>query len=49
VLQVSLSVAHQSSPARTHLAAQYQADDRVPETANAFGEISGLFDGHLGH
>jgi len=29
--------------------AQYQADDRVPETREAFGEITGFFDRHLGH
>jgi epsilon-lactone hydrolase len=29
--------------------AQYQFDDRVPETKEAFGEITGFFDRHLGH
>ena len=29
--------------------AQYQSDDRVPETREAFGEITGFFDRHLGH
>lgn len=29
--------------------AQYQFDDRVPETKQAFGEITGFFDRHLGH
>src|SRR3984893_13289824 len=29
--------------------AQYQFDDRVPETREAFGEITGFFDRHLGH
>jgi len=29
--------------------AQYQFDDRVPETKEAFGEITGFFDSHLGH
>src|ERR1700737_1187829 len=29
--------------------AQYQFDDRVPETKKAFGEITGFFDRHLGH
>ncbi len=28
--------------------AQYQADDRVPETKEAFGEIAQFFDAHLG-
>jgi acetyl esterase/lipase len=28
--------------------AQYQFDDRVPETKQAFGEITGFFDRHLG-
>ena len=28
--------------------AQYQFDDRVPETKEAFGEIAGFFDRHLG-
>jgi dienelactone hydrolase len=29
--------------------AQYQFDDRVPETKQAFGEITAFFDRHLGH
>jgi monoterpene epsilon-lactone hydrolase len=29
--------------------AQYAFDDRVPETKEAFGEISAFFDKHLGH
>ena len=29
--------------------AQYQFDDTVPETAEAFTEIGGFFDQHLGH
>ena len=29
--------------------AQYQFDDRVPETKEAFGEITAFFDRHLGH
>lgn len=29
--------------------AQYQADDRAPETREAFGEITAFFDKHLGH
>lgn len=29
--------------------AQYQFDDRVPETKEAFGEITAFFDQHLGH
>jgi acetyl esterase/lipase len=29
--------------------AQYQFDDRAPETQQAFGEITAFFDGHLGH
>jgi monoterpene epsilon-lactone hydrolase len=29
--------------------AQYQFDDRVPETKEAFGEITAFFDKHLGH
>ena len=29
--------------------AQYQVDDRVPETKQAFGEITAFFDKHLGH
>jgi acetyl esterase/lipase len=29
--------------------AQYQFDDRVPETRQAFGEITAFFDKHLGH
>lgn len=29
--------------------AQYQMDDRVPETREAFGEITQFFDKHLGH
>jgi epsilon-lactone hydrolase len=29
--------------------AQYQRDDRVPETREAFGEITAFFDKHLGH
>ena len=29
--------------------AQYQLDDRVPETREAFGEITAFFDKHLGH
>ncbi len=29
--------------------AQYQFDDRVPETREAFGEIAAFFDAHLGH
>jgi epsilon-lactone hydrolase len=29
--------------------AQYQSDDRVPETKEAFGEITAFFDRHLGH
>lgn len=29
--------------------AQYQFDDRVPETREAFGEITAFFDKHLGH
>ncbi len=29
--------------------AQYQFDDRLPETKDAFGEITGFFDSHLGH
>jgi epsilon-lactone hydrolase len=29
--------------------AQYQQDDRVPETKEAFGEITAFFDKHLGH
>jgi acetyl esterase/lipase len=29
--------------------AQYQFDDRVPETKEAFGEIAAFFDQHLGH
>jgi monoterpene epsilon-lactone hydrolase len=29
--------------------AQYQFDDRVPETKEAFGEIAAFFDRHLGH
>jgi monoterpene epsilon-lactone hydrolase len=29
--------------------AQYQLDDRVPETQEAFGEITAFFDKHLGH
>ena len=29
--------------------AQYQFDDRVPETKKAFGEITEFFDKHLGH
>ena len=29
--------------------AQYQFDDRVPETREAFREITGFFDRHLGH
>jgi len=29
--------------------AQYQLDDRVPETKEAFGEIAEFFDSHLGH
>lgn len=29
--------------------AQYQMDDRAPETREAFGEISSFFDQHLGH
>jgi monoterpene epsilon-lactone hydrolase len=29
--------------------AQYQFDDRVPETKEAFGEITAFFDSHLGH
>jgi monoterpene epsilon-lactone hydrolase len=29
--------------------AQYQFDDRVPETNEAFGEITAFFDNHLGH
>jgi acetyl esterase/lipase len=28
--------------------AQYQFDDRVPETKEAFGEITAFFDKHLG-
>ena len=28
--------------------AQYQFDDRVPETQEAFGQIAGFFDRHLG-
>jgi epsilon-lactone hydrolase len=28
--------------------AQYLFDDRLPETAVAFGEIAGFFDKHLG-
>lgn len=29
--------------------AQYQFDDRIPETHEAFGEITQFFDNHLGH
>jgi acetyl esterase/lipase len=29
--------------------AQYQFDDRIPETREAFGEITAFFDKHLGH
>jgi monoterpene epsilon-lactone hydrolase len=29
--------------------AQYQFDDRIPETKEAFGEITQFFDKHLGH
>jgi monoterpene epsilon-lactone hydrolase len=29
--------------------AQYQANDRAPETREAFGEITAFFDKHLGH
>ncbi len=29
--------------------AQYQFDDRLPETKEAFGEIASFFDSHLGH
>jgi hypothetical protein len=29
--------------------AQYQFDDRMPETKQAFGEITAFFDSHLGH
>jgi acetyl esterase/lipase len=29
--------------------AQYQFDDRVPETKEAFGEIAMFFGQHLGH
>jgi acetyl esterase/lipase len=29
--------------------AQYQFDDRLPETKEAFGEITAFFDKHLGH
>jgi monoterpene epsilon-lactone hydrolase len=29
--------------------AQYQVDDRIPETKEAFGEITEFFDKHLGH
>lgn len=29
--------------------AQYQFDDRIPETKEAFGEITAFFDQHLGH
>lgn len=29
--------------------AQYQFDDRVPETKEAFGEIASFFEAHLGH
>ena len=29
--------------------AQYQFDDRAPETKQAFGEITAFFDRHLGH
>jgi monoterpene epsilon-lactone hydrolase len=29
--------------------AQYQFDDRAPETREAFGEITAFFDKHLGH
>ncbi|HEX4766539.1 MAG TPA: alpha/beta hydrolase fold domain-containing protein [Lichenihabitans sp.] len=29
--------------------AQYQFDDRVPETKEAFGEIAAFFGKHLGH
>ena len=29
--------------------AQYQANDRAPETKEAFGEITAFFDKHLGH
>lgn len=29
--------------------AQYQFDDRVPESREAFGEITAFFDKHLGH
>jgi epsilon-lactone hydrolase len=29
--------------------AQYQPDDRAPETKEAFGEITAFFDKHLGH
>jgi hypothetical protein len=29
--------------------AQYQFDDRAPETKAAFGEITAFFDTHLGH
>jgi acetyl esterase/lipase len=28
--------------------AQYQSDDRVSETSEAFGEITAFFDKHLG-
>jgi acetyl esterase/lipase len=28
--------------------AQYQFDDRVPQTREAFGEIAEFFDSHLG-
>jgi hypothetical protein len=28
--------------------AQYGRDDTAPETKEAFGEIAGFFDGHLG-
>jgi monoterpene epsilon-lactone hydrolase len=29
--------------------AQYSRDDRLPETREAFGEITSFFDKHLGH
>ena len=29
--------------------AQYQFDDRIPESSEAFGEIAGFFGRHLGH
>jgi monoterpene epsilon-lactone hydrolase len=29
--------------------AQYESDDRIPETKEAFGEITAFFDKHLGH